>query len=307
MRIAVLCNDKLGLPALQQLVQNQLVCAVGTSDRSPEMIAVMKQVRTQAGIPVKVFSRGDFESDLINWLKSNLPDVVLVKTFPFRIPASALSLPKYGFINFHYAPLPEYRGPNPLFWMIRNGITKGGISIHKMDEQFDSGPVLMQRTITLSPDATFGMWSSQLGLHGMQMTAELLHQLFSGQCQSTEQVHQNSKWYGRPRPIDFQIDWKVMSAREIKSLALACNPWAKGAWTSCKGGTLAITDADISKVPITQNIAPGTIIQLSPADDLVVACTDHTTLCIKVLYTDEGFFEGRKLAQTGIKPGDRFV
>src|ERR1700741_820186 len=104
MRIAVLCNDRLGIPALQQLVQNRLVAAVGTSDRSPEMLALMKQLAAQSGVPYRVFSKKDLEADLTSWMEQCKPDVVLVKTFPFKIPSSVLKLPKHGFINFHYSP-----------------------------------------------------------------------------------------------------------------------------------------------------------------------------------------------------------
>ena len=147
LRIAILCNDRLGIPALQQLTQNRLVQAVATSDRSPEMMAVMQQVSAQAGIPSQIFTRKNFAVQLTEWLNQHKPDVVLVKTFPFRIPASALSIPKYGFINFHYAPLPAFRGSNPLFWMIKEGMTTGGIAVHQMDEGFDTGPVFLQQAV----------------------------------------------------------------------------------------------------------------------------------------------------------------
>src|SRR5688500_68775 len=154
MRIAVLCNDRLGIPALQQLAQSGLLKAVATSDRSPEMIAIMNQVTKQARVPAEVFTRKNFEADLLTWLEVHRQDAVQVKTFPFRIPGSALSVPKYGFINFHYAPLPEYRGSNPLFWMIRNGVTAGGVTVHRMDEQFDTGPLLLHQPVVFSPEAT---------------------------------------------------------------------------------------------------------------------------------------------------------
>src|SRR6218665_2945865 len=106
MRIAVLFNDRLGIPALQQLAQGRMIVAAGTSDRSPEMIAIMKQMSAQGGIPSTVFTKKGLEEALTAWLQQHQPDVVLVKTFPYKIPASVLNIPKHSFINFHYAPLP---------------------------------------------------------------------------------------------------------------------------------------------------------------------------------------------------------
>ena len=93
MRIAVLFNDRLAIPALQQLVQSRMIVAAGTSDRSPEMIALMKQMSAQGGVPSTIFTKKGLEANLSEWIKTHRPDVVLVKTFPYKIPASVLPLP----------------------------------------------------------------------------------------------------------------------------------------------------------------------------------------------------------------------
>lgn len=307
MRIAVLCNDRLGIPALQQLAQSGLLKAVATSDRSPEMIAVMNQVSTQARVPAEVFTRKNFEPALLAWLDAHRPDVVLVKTFPFRIPASALGIPKYGFINFHYAPLPEYRGSNPLFWMIRKGVTAGGVSVHRMDEQFDAGPILLQQPVTFSPEATFGICSTQLAYAGVQLTGPLLQGLQAGTLKETpQQIVAEQAWYGRPKPTDLFINWALQTAGEIKALTKACNPWLKAAPARFKGWPLGVTDGSVSNVPVPEGTLPGTIIELSAQNGLVIACKDATALKAEVIYAEEGFFSGEKAVLFGIKKGDRF-
>jgi methionyl-tRNA formyltransferase len=88
MRIAVLCNDRLALPALRLLIQNRLVAAVGTPHRDSEFRAVITETCRQGGVPLQMFAKKDFESALANWLQQHKPDVVLVKTFPWKIPAA---------------------------------------------------------------------------------------------------------------------------------------------------------------------------------------------------------------------------
>lgn len=303
MRIAVICNDRLGLPALQQLAQNRLVLAAATSDRSPEMVAIMQQVATQGGIPTQVFTKKNFEADLLAWLELHRPDVVLVKTFPFRIPAAALQIPKHGFINFHYAPLPEYRGSNPLFWMIREGKTSGGIAVHRMDEGFDSGPVLLQQAVPFPPDATFGMCSTQLAYAGVNLTLQLLQGLQSGQLKAVTQTAEATRWYGRPKPNDLFIHWETMTAREVKQLVKACNPWMKGAPTRFNGWTVGITEAAEVKNDQAAAVKPGTILTLSPEEGLIIACKNGTALKASVVYTEEGFFAGDQLGMFGLKKG----
>lgn len=307
MRIAVLCNDRLGIPALQYLVQNRLIIAAGTSDRTPEMIATMHQVSEQAGVPSKIFSRKNLSGQLLAWLDDHKPDVVFVKTFPFRIPAQVLAKPKYGFINFHYAPLPEYRGSNPLFWMIKEGVTTGGIAVHQMTEEFDSGPILLEQAVPFAPEATFGICCTQLAYAGVQLTVQLIQQLQSGQLNSVPQeISQGQRWFGRPAPKDFFIDWNNMNAQEVNALVRACNPWLKGAPTKSKGWVVCITNAFVPDTTAPADVQPGTILNLSEEEGLVIVCNDQTLLKAEVVYCEEGVFPGNQLMRFGLKAGDLF-
>lgn len=305
LRIAVLCNDRLGLPALQQLVQNRLVQAVATSDRSPEMMVIMQRVTNEGGVPSQIFTKKDFAAQLSAWLELHKPDVVLVKTFPFKIPASALSIPKYGFINFHYAPLPAYRGSNPLFWMIKEGVTTGGVAIHQMDEGFDSGPVLLQQAVPFAPEATFGICVTQLAYAGAQLTFQLLQGLDAGTLTPVAQEPKQKRWYGRPEPKDYFVHWSIMNAAEVVALARACNPWMKGAPVKNKGWIFSVTDAMALNEQAPESAWPGTILRLSREEGLVIVCKDQTLVKVEVMYAEEGFFGGWQLGRFGVKVGDR--
>jgi methionyl-tRNA formyltransferase len=306
MRVAVLCNDRLGIPALQQLVQSRLVAAVGTSDRSPEMIALMKQVTAQAGVPSMIFEEKNLEDNLSSWLLQHKPDVVLVKTFPYRIPAALLDVPTHGFINFHYAPLPGYRGSNPLFWMIKEQVAMGGVSIHKMDKNFDSGPVLFKMEVPIQPGASFGLCSTQLAYAGLQLTGPLLQALSSGNTKPVAQEQTSKRWYGRPEANDATVHWNKMNASQVQALACACNPWLKGAVTQIKGWTIGITSATPCDVPVTEGTLPGTILRISKEQGLVVACHEQAAVVVDVVYTEEGYFAGHQLSKFNIQINDRF-
>jgi folate-dependent phosphoribosylglycinamide formyltransferase PurN len=73
------------------------------------------------------------------------PDLMVVYGFNWRLPAPVLRTPTHGAINIHLSLLPRYRGPAPVLPAIRDGATETGLTIHRMDEQFDSGPILVQR------------------------------------------------------------------------------------------------------------------------------------------------------------------
>src|SRR5215210_2406148 len=80
-------------------------------------------------------------------LRELKPDLIFVTGFPWRLPGELLSVPRLGSINTHPAPLPRYRGPNPIFWQILNGEPEIGLTIHRMDTEFDTGPILAQATM----------------------------------------------------------------------------------------------------------------------------------------------------------------
>ena len=90
---------------------------------------------------------------LLSWQKTNQsgilakmselsPDLVICSCFPWRIPSALLDLPEYGWWNLHPSLLPSYRGPNPLYWQQQANETATGISLHQMDDNFDTGPIL---------------------------------------------------------------------------------------------------------------------------------------------------------------------
>ena len=82
-------------------------------------------------------------------------DLVVVYGFNWKLPAAVLRTPRSGVINIHASMLPRYRGPAPVLWAIRNGDVEIGLTAHRMDEQFDTGPILAQRGgISLEEDVT---------------------------------------------------------------------------------------------------------------------------------------------------------
>jgi methionyl-tRNA formyltransferase len=80
------------------------------------------------------------------------PDLILSATFPYRLPPELLRIPRLGAINLHPTPLPAYRGPNPAR-VFYDGATIGATA-HRMDEDFDTGPILSQHTAPFPEDAT---------------------------------------------------------------------------------------------------------------------------------------------------------
>jgi methionyl-tRNA formyltransferase len=307
-RIAILCNDRLALPATSALLASGTVVAVAMPATSQELRPIVERMCTEAGIPFRLFHKRDLGREMVLWLSAHTPDVVLVKTFPWRIPAAVLALPAHGFINFHYAPLPAWRGPNPIFWMVRNRAATAGVTVHRMEETFDTGPVLLQLPVPVQPDMTFGVLYTQLAYAGLDATSLLLQGLSAGTLKAVPQQHHLAGWFRRPVPADLVIDWQGMTAAEVQALVKACNPWNKGAATSWNGWTFGITDATIittGNYGSEETPGPGTVVALNDTQGLLIACKDGYLVRADIVYCEEGFFAGHRLTAFGLKKHDR--
>ena len=150
---------------------------------------------------------------VVSWLQSLQPDVVCVTCFPWRIPASLLAIPTYGFLNLHPARLPDYRGPAPLFWQLRDGVQSSGVTLHWMDERFDTGAITAQAPLIL-PDGISGPAADQrYGDLGARLFDQVLSELAQGNVPRQAQPPGGS-YQSWPQAEDFTIHthWSAQRA-----------------------------------------------------------------------------------------------
>jgi len=100
------------------------------------------------------------------WNPSTLPstvefDVIVVACFPNKLPVHLLDRAQLASVNIHPSILPEYRGPSPLFWQLRNGLRVVGVTLHHMNSSIDSGDIVSQLEIEL-PIGISGSKADQL-------------------------------------------------------------------------------------------------------------------------------------------------
>jgi methionyl-tRNA formyltransferase len=305
-RIAVLCNDRVALPALDYLINTGLAIAVGMPERVSETQVIVSQKCKQAHIPFQTFCKKNLTESITAWLTTYQPDVVLVKTFPFLIPAAVLKIPKHGFINFHYAPLPAWRGANPLFWMLRQGEKNGAVTVHEMTAAYDEGDILAEQPVLIGHNVNFGILYSQLAHIGIQLTMQLINNLYTEKIQRKKQDHSKAQWYGHPKPADLFIDWQTMKAEQIIGLVRACNPWNKGAATRWKNWPFGITYASVASQPVIGS-NPGTILSMDTQTGFTIASRDGKAIIAEVIYCEEGFYPGYCMSAFGLKKSDQLV
>jgi methionyl-tRNA formyltransferase len=131
-----------------------------------------------AELDVVIPSRRAAMAPLLEGLR---PDLVVCMGFPWKIPAEALAVPPLGWVNGHPSALPRHRGPVPMAWAIRNGDEEVGVTFHRMDAEFDTGPILAQATTPIGEYAVpDDFYSNRMGPLVMRTLREALDRLAAG-------------------------------------------------------------------------------------------------------------------------------
>jgi methionyl-tRNA formyltransferase len=141
-------------------------------------------------------------------------DLLVAYGFNWRLPGAVLATPRLGVINIHTSLLPRYRGPAPVLWAIRNGDPEVGVTIHRMDERFDAGPILVQRGgIPLDEDvAPSLLWSTIRPVLAELLTTAL--DLVVRNAPGVPQTEGDASSAGFIEPEFSTVDWS-RSAHEV--------------------------------------------------------------------------------------------
>lgn len=184
----------------------------------------------RAGIPVLGVS--DIRSTgAIDAIAAYRPDLIAASCFPWRLPKPLLTLPRLGCLNVHPSLLPAGRGPEPVFWTLRRGECRTGVTIHLMDEGFDTGPILAQ----LEVDVPFGIRAPdlerELAERGGELLVESIGKLASGALQPRPQDAVRATHAPVPAELDYLVptnlpaSWAYAFVRGVSPLGGPLAVW----------------------------------------------------------------------------------
>lgn len=218
----------------------------------------------------------DYEASLkeqlfLNKIKALDADIAVVCSYNKLFPKELLKLTKDGFINTHPSLLPEYRGGNPYSHAIINDEKETGVTLHFMDESFDTGDIISQYKVPIEKNETMGTLFNKLNFLSADV---LLHTLNFYEKNSTlPRVKQAEGVYKKAYSIDIKygnniIDW-TKPAADIERFIRALNPFVS-AGTRYRGAYTKINTAFVQNKK--SKLEPGTICHLK--DSIGVACGD---------------------------------
>ena len=276
MRIIFAGTSQFGIPTLEKLLS--LNYQLATVVTQPDKPVGRKQVLTPS--PIKVWALKHNipveQPEKIGQLQTQIsdlkPDLLLVAAYGQIIPKAILDLPRFGSINIHGSLLPKYRGASPIQSAILNGDKETGITLIKMDEQMDHGPIIAKEVLRLSGIETFPELYEKLSHVSAELVSKALPEWFSGRVKAAEQIHTHATYTKLLKRDDGRLDWSS-NAREIDQKIRALNP-EPGTYTTLDGKTVKILAAEIlneSKIEL-----PGKIYNRS--GELAVKCLDGSIL-----------------------------
>ncbi|MFT5359253.1 MAG: methionyl-tRNA formyltransferase [Polyangiales bacterium] len=178
------------------------------------------------------------------------PDVLLSFFWPKRIPKEILALPTLGAFGTHPSLLPAYRGPDPYFWSLRNGDLETGVSLHRLEETYDTGGIVRQLSVPISPDTNAWDLAKALDRPAVELLLWAARSLSLGEeLASKPQDEARVSLAPAPSSRDLRVDWK-QSAESILRLVRAAGP-EPGAQV-----LLADTPAELVRASLTTTPPP---------------------------------------------------
>ena len=275
-KIVFMGTPEFSIPTLESLVNsNHKVLAVysqpaSKANRGQKIIS--SSVETFAkknSLNLRTPSNLNNEEE-INYFKKLEPDIVIVIAYGKIIPKKFLDLSKHGFINIHASLLPKWRGAAPIQRSIMNLDNQTGISIMKIVEKLDSGPVMHQDKIQINEKINTFDLSKILSKIAASSIINSLNKIERGDAKFKEQDHRQATYAKKISKSEGKINWN-QSARTVLAKINGLNP-NPGAWFEYKKDRFKVWKAEI----VNKNSEAGEIID----DKILIACKEKA---IKIL------------------------
>jgi len=207
-----------------------------------------------------------------DFIKNLNPDIVVVVAYGKIIPKRFLNLPKHGFINVHASLLPKWRGAAPIQRSIMNLDKETGVSIMKITEELDAGPIIHQSKIRINQNMNSKILSEILSKLGAKSLIEAIEKIKNKKIQLKEQDHSNATYAKKINKEEGKIEWSESAIKILAKIdGLNPNP---GAWFEYKQERYKVWKAKI----VETNGKVGFTID----NKLTIACKDNSIQILEI-------------------------
>lgn len=236
--------------------------------------------------------------DAVARIAAEAPDLIVVVAYGHLLPKSILDIPRLGCVNVHASLLPKYRGAAPINWAVARGETVTGVTIMRMDEGMDTGPMLHVRKMPIGGEDTAETMFSKLSTLGAEALGEALGKLREGTLDETPQDAALATYAPMLKKEHGRIDWS-RPATEVRNLVRGMTPWPS-AFALHAGKTLKVLSSTVAGESGAAG-EPGEFVALG-RDGISVACGEGI-LRLQVVQPEGGkamdawaYAQGRRVA-----------
>jgi methionyl-tRNA formyltransferase len=307
MRIVFMGTPESAVPSLQRLLRDgHSIAAVWTQPDKPAgrgdrvHAPPVKEFALANNLPLEQPSKIRTQESK-GLFASYDADVAVVVAYGRILPAEFLRAPKRGCVNVHFSLLPLYRGAAPANWAIVNGEEKTGVTTMFIEEDLDTGPILLQRETAIGETETATELMERLAFIGAELLGETLAQFDA--ITPRPQRHQDATFAPLLKKPDGIIKWDNDAAM-IERCVRGFQPWPT-AYTQLKTQRLIIWKASAETSTIAAR--PGELV-FAHGDDLLVKCGADSALRLHEVQPEAKRRMGVRdfLNGTHLKVGDRF-
>jgi methionyl-tRNA formyltransferase len=246
---------------------------------------------------IPVFMRKLIGDEAIARIAAMKPAIIYSFYYRDLLPDAVLQLAPLGAYNLHGSMLPKYRGRAPVNWMIANGESEAGVTLHHMVARADAGDIVAQRPVSITDDDTALTLYRKIVPVGAAIVREYHPLIVAGKAPRRPQILAEGSYFGRRRPEDGYIDW-AWPARRIFNLIRAVTHPYPGAFARFGGHKLYIWRARIAN-EAGEYGTPGTIIGAMPGGGVEIAAGQGTVVLIRVQFEGEPEIDAQDVLQDG--------
>lgn len=227
----------------------------------------------------------------LDHFKSLNPDLVLVVAYGKILPKKLLNLDKILFINLHASLLPRWRGAAPIQRAIMSMDKETGISVMKIVEKLDAGPVMLKSRIKLTKESNYNDVSNQMASVGSSLIKEALDLINENKANFVDQDEREATYAKKIEKSESKINWNEKASKIIAKIN-AFNP-SPGCWFKFSESRIKIIKA--KEIKITGK--PGVVLD----DELTIGCSENAIQILEIQkegknkVSSKEFLKGNKL------------
>lgn len=180
-----------------ELAKTRVRALLGRFGVVPSGVLTMEEVGRQSGVPLfrcrKLRSPEELEP-----IRRLGPDLIVVAAFSCILGKDLLRIPALGCINIHASLLPKYRGPNPFYWVLRNGERETGVTAHFIDEGIDTGDIVLQRVFPIESKDTEVTLRDKSAKVSAEVLVDVLRAIRNGTVSPRKQNEGEATYFSHP-------------------------------------------------------------------------------------------------------------